>query len=129
VRPSRVAWAAGAASRIALVALAALVVISVFAVGATAAGCSKETGSLVGTWTSGEQGETLDFRADGTLYFTRADGTVDTLRWQADDRNLAIAAGDGKTERVAYSIKGDVLKLTYEGAGSAEYQRLALEGD
>ncbi len=44
----------------------------------------------MGTWISAEEGETLEFRADGTLYFTTADGLAETLRWQADDRSLAL---------------------------------------
>lgn len=100
----------------------------VFAAASLLAGCSGETESLVGTWTSAEQGETLDFRADGYLFFTKADGEVETLEWQADDRSLAIRVEGRGSETFTYSIDDGVLTLTFPGEESAEYRRLDLEG-
>lgn len=119
------AWAAIAACRR---RFAVAVVVTVIA-GLVVSGCSAEKPNLVGTWTSAEQGETLDFRSDGILFFTKADGEVETLRWQADDRSLAINVQGGATQTFDYSIEGEVLTLTRAGEGSAEYQRLILEGE
>lgn len=122
---SRSVWAASAAARIILLVVASVLVV----LGTAVSGCSGETESLVGTWTSAEQGETLDFRSDGTLYFTMADGQVTALEWQSDDRNLAIAGEGGDSETLGYSIKDGVLTLTHEGEEPARYQRLELEGE
>ena len=92
-------------------------------------GCSKEQESLVGTWTSAEQGETLEFRSDGSLFFTRADGKVDTLRWQADDSSLAIGVEGGGTKTLGYSIDDGVLTLTYPDEQPAKYTRVELQGE
>ncbi len=122
----------GGSARAVVAACRRLVVVAVVVsvtVGVMVSGCSKETPSLLGTWTSAEQGETLDFRPDGTLFFTKSDGQVETLKWQADDRSLAINVRGGETETFDYSIDEGVLTLTRAGEGSAEYQRLSLEGE
>jgi hypothetical protein len=108
-----------------LVAAAALLL----ALAASVLGCSKEQESLVGTWTSVEQGETLDFRSDGTLFFTRADDKVDTLRWQADDSSVAIGTEGGSTKAFGYSIGAGVLTLTYPDESPAKYTRVELQDD
>jgi hypothetical protein len=110
-------------------ARASALVVLLLVLVASAFGCSKEQGSLVGTWKSAEQGETLDFRSDGSLLFTRADGKVDTLRWQSDDSSLAIGGEGAGTKTLGYSIDGGVLTLTYPDEQSAKYTRVELRGD
>jgi hypothetical protein len=98
------------------------------ALAASASGCSKGQESLVGTWTSAEQGETLEFTSDGALVFTRASGKVETLHWQADDSNLAIGAPGGGTKTLGYSIDGGVLTLKYQGQEPAKYTKVEAAG-
>lgn len=117
------------ATSAALRTILVLVVTLSVVLGMMVSGCSKETESLEGTWTSAEQGETLDFRAGGVLYFTQADGQVLALEWQADDRHLAIAVDSGKTETFGYSIKDGVLTLTHDDEEPAQYERIVLEGE
>ena len=93
-----------------------------------ASGCSGQTESLVGTWTSVEQGETLDFRSDGTLYFGMASGDMELLKWQADDRSVAIGVEGGGTKTFGYSIDDGVLTLSYAGEESARYERIDSGG-
>jgi hypothetical protein len=121
----RTARAAAEASRLVPVMLAVLLLaLMVFTLG-----CSKQQESLVGTWTSVDEGETLDFRSDGTLFLTRASGAVDTLTWQADDSNLAMGVSSGGTKTFGYSIDQGLLTLTYPGEVPARYTRLELQGD
>jgi hypothetical protein len=112
-------------SRVALFLLLALV----FALGTSASGCSKDPGSLVGTWRSDQEGETLEFKSDGTLYFTTSRGAVDTLLWQADDSNLSIGVAGGGTKTFSYSVDGAVLTLDYPDVEPAKYTRIELVGD
>lgn len=95
----------------------------------SASGCSKDPGSLVGTWRSDQENETLEFKSDGTLYFTTSSGKVDTLQWQADDRSLAIGVVGGGTKTLGYSVDGQVLTLTYPDIEPTKYTRVELEGD
>ena len=91
--------------------------------------CSGQLESLVGVWTSAEQGETLEFRSDGTLSFTKAGGEVETLGWQADDRNVAISVEGGGTRTFGYSIDDGVLTLKYPDEEPARYERLTPRSD
>jgi hypothetical protein len=125
VTRGRTVRATATASRLLLVSAAALLLALSMAI----LGCSKERESLVGTWASVEQGETFDFRSDGTLLFTRAGGKVDVLRWQADDSSVAIGAEGGSTKALGYSIDAGVLTLTYPDEQPAKYTRLELQGD
>jgi len=106
--------------------IAVLVALLVFAA-PVASGCSGQTESLVGIWWSTEQGETLDFRSDGTLLFRDAGGEVETLVWQSDDRNVAIGVEGGGTKTLGYSIKDGVLTLTYPGEQPARYERITSQ--
>ena len=111
----------GAAGRIAL-----LVALLVFAA-LVASGCSGQTESIVGTWWSAEQGETLDFHSDGTLLFTNAIGQVETLVWQSDGRNVAIGVKGGGTKTLGYSIEDGVLTLTYPDEQPARYELITAQ--
>jgi hypothetical protein len=121
----RLARASAPASRLIMVPAVALLLV----LAALSSGCSKEQESLVGTWTSAEQGETLDFRSEGTLFFTRADGKVDTLRWQSDDSSLAIGVEGGGTKTFSYSAGDGVLTLNYPDELPAKYTRVQPQGD
>jgi hypothetical protein len=121
----RTAPAAAMASRLVPVLFAALLLVLVV----STLGCSQEEQSLVGTWTSIDEGETLDFRADGTLYLTRASGAVDTLRWQAEGGSLAMSVSGEGTRTFDYSIDEQVLTLSYPDEQPARYVRLELQGD
>jgi hypothetical protein len=92
-------------------------------------GCSKQPESLVGTWRSDQEGETLEFRTDGILYFTTSTGEAETLRWQADDRSLAIGVAGGGTKNFGYSIEDGVLTLTFPDVEPAKYTRIELQSD
>lgn len=116
--------AAAKASRFVLIVSTVLLLVAI----GGALGCAGQHESLVGTWTSAKEDETLDFRADGTLYFTRADGQVDTLRWQSDESHLAIGVQGGGTETLGYSLKHGVLTLTFPGEKPAAYTRVELQG-
>jgi hypothetical protein len=106
-----------------------LLLTLLLALGASTSSCSKDPESLVGTWSSDQEGETLEFDSDGTLYFTTSSGKVDTLQWQADDSNLAIGVVGGGTKTFGYSVDGAVLTLTYPDVEPAKYTRIELEGD
>ncbi len=96
---------------------------------ALASGCSGQTESLVGVWTSAEQGETLEFRADGSLLFTTAGGETEELKWQADDSSVAIGVEGGGTRTLAYSIDDGTLTLTHPDEEPARYERLGTQQD
>jgi hypothetical protein len=106
-----------------------LVLTLVLVLAASTSGCSKDPGSLVGTWRSDQEGETLEFRSDGILYLTTSSGVVDTLQWQADDSSLAIGVLGGGTKTLGYSVNGAVLTLTYPDVEPAKYTRIELEAD
>jgi hypothetical protein len=95
---------------------------------ALSSGCSKEQVSLLGTWTSVAEGETLDFRSDGTMHFTTAEGEVAILRWQADDESLALVAEGGGSRTLRYEIEDDVLTLKYPDEQPGEYTRVPEAG-
>jgi hypothetical protein len=101
----------------------ALLLLVLLTVCVAAVGCTGQTESLVGLWVSSEQGETLDFRADGILIFTSASGESEALSWQADDSNVALKAEGGGTRTLGYSIDGGVLTLTYPEEEPARYER------
>jgi hypothetical protein len=125
----RPAGAAAPVSRLLSLSVSFLLVAFLLALAATTSGCSKEQGSLVGTWRSDQEGETLEFKDGGLLYFTTSSGTVDTLQWQADDASLAIGVAGGGTKTFGYSIDDGVLTLAYPDVEPARYTRVELEGD
>lgn len=104
-------------------ALAATLVIGVaLAVG----GCGG--GSLVGTWANANEGETLVFTADGTLVLTMEDGQVASFTYRARGTGLILGtAGGENTRTLDYSVEDGVLRLTYPGEGTVEYERVGSE--
>jgi hypothetical protein len=110
--------------------LALLLLLALFlAATVSTTGCSKQQESLVGTWRSDQEGETLEFRTDGILYFTTSSGEAETLHWQADDSSLAIGVVGGGTKTFGYSVDDGVLTLTYPDVEPAKYTRIELQGD
>jgi len=104
---------------------AGLVAVFLFVVlGLSVAGCGEE--SLVGTWTSAEQGETLDFRPDGTGILTTRSGVMVTLTYEVKGTSLILGTGDSPTRTLGYSIDGGVLTLTFPGEDPARYVRVEL---
>jgi hypothetical protein len=103
-----------------------LVASSLFmAVSLLVAGCGGE--GLVGAWTSPEQGETVEFRPDGTVVLTMSSGVMATLTYEAKGNSLIFGAGGGPTRTFGYSIKGGVLTLTFPGEEPAAYARVRLD--
>ena len=92
--------------------------------GLSVAGCGEE--SLVGTWASAEQGETLDFRPDGTGILTTRSGVMVTLTYEIKGNSLILDTGDYPTRTLSYSIDGGVLRLTFPGEDPARYVRVEL---
>jgi hypothetical protein len=88
-----------------------------------ACGCG-DGGSLVGTWSSAEQGETLEFRSDGTVVLTMEDGQVATLTYEAKGTGLILGVEGGGTRTLGYAIKDGVLTLTYPEEDAVEYKRV-----
>ena len=64
---------------------------------------------LVGQWQKDGQAY-AELRADGS-------GKVqdETVAWKADGKILTLAYEEGEIERIAYTIKGDTLKITMDG--------------
>jgi hypothetical protein len=117
----RTAPAAAVASGLTLVLALALMLVALV----PASGCSQGQQSLVGTWSGVDGGERLDFRADGTLYLTRASGAVETLIWRAEAGSVSMGAPDGEEDATfGYSIDKDVLTLTYGAEEPAKYTRI-----
>lgn len=102
------------------IALAAALVV---ALAVFTASCARAE-SLVGTWTSEEQGETLEFRSDGNGALVTARGNVVALTWEVSGSDLILGVlGEGEMT-VSYSIAQGVLTLTSYGEGPATYTRV-----
>jgi hypothetical protein len=95
----------------------------VFTLALLCSGCVRGE-SLVGTWTSAEQGETIEFRSDGGGALVTAGGVVVPLTWEASGAELVLGVQGGGTKTVAYSLKGGVLTLTSYGEEPAIYTRV-----
>jgi hypothetical protein len=101
-----------------------LVVLALFG-----SGCGDDAADLVGIWTSAEQGETLEFAADGTAIFTMEGGEVSVLTWEIKGSGLVLGVAGEGTRRLGYSLEGDVLTLTFSGEEPTEYTRVESEVD
>ncbi len=85
-------------------------------------GCGGDSGSLVGKWTNESEGETIEFRSDGTATVSMGTtGDLD-LTYEIDGENVVMGA-EGYEQTMGYSVDGDTLKLTYEGE-SMDYKRV-----
>jgi hypothetical protein len=108
-----------------------LVAVLMLVIAVAASGCTKGQQSLVGAWAGVDDGERLDFRADGTLYLTRASGSVETLSWRAEAGDLSIGKygeDSGEDATFTYSIDDDVLTLVYGAEPPAKYTREQPQG-
>lgn len=95
----------------------------VLTIAASTSGCARAE-SLVGTWTSEEQGETLEFRPDGSGALVTASGMVVSLTWEVSGTDLMLGVpGEGQIT-VSYSIAQGVLTLTSYGEEPATYTRV-----
>lgn len=69
-------------------------------------------GSLLGKWLNAVTGETLEFRADGTVLGTYADKTGMTVTYATAGDQLMVSAGGTLLVTDTYSVSGDTLTLT-----------------
>ena len=92
--------------------------------------CAAQDGSqLVGRWRSVETskggiGAMYDFGADGTVHFSP--GAIVPTQYRLEGDRLTLSPSGG----VAYTLSwngDDHMKLTVNGAGSEEYNRLGAE--
>ncbi len=103
--------------------MAALAAGLIVALATLTAGCLRSE-SLVGTWTSEEQGETLEFRPDGTGALVTASGMVVSLTWEVSGTDLILGVpGEGEMT-LSHSIAAGVLTLTSYGEEPATYKRV-----
>jgi hypothetical protein len=102
---------------------AALAVGLILTLAALTAGCMKSE-SLVGTWTSEEQGETLEFRPDGSGALVTASGMVVALTWEVRGSDLILGLPGEGAMTVSHSIAEGILTLTSYGEEPATYTRV-----
>jgi hypothetical protein len=69
-------------------------------------------GSLLGKWHNATTGETLEFRADGTVLGTAGDQAGLMVTYTTEGNVLTIDAAGGLLTSVYYSVDGDTLTLT-----------------
>lgn len=87
-------------------------------------GCGGDDGgSLVGTWVSRAEGETIEFTADGTLRIVEGadEGMEFGYEVDGDVLRLSLEGFEGSQD-MACSLHGDTLTLSYDG-DSVEYAR------
>jgi hypothetical protein len=69
-------------------------------------------GSLLGKWHNAVTGETLEFRADGTVLGTYGDKAGMTVTYATNGDQLTISVGGTLLVTDTYSVNGDTLTLT-----------------
>lgn len=93
------------------------------ALAALSVGCVRSE-SLVGTWVSEEQGETIEFRPDGSGALVTASGVVVSLTWETSGGDLELGVPGEGMMTVAYSLDGGALTLVSYGEEPAIYLRV-----
>ena len=76
------------------------------------AGPEGTGGSLLGKWHNATTGETLEFRADGTVLGTAGDQAGLIVTYLTEENLLTIDAAGGLLTSVYYSVDGNTLTLT-----------------